>query len=145
MNDLYPDVGQRGPGNDWEMRQHWEYQWTAEGRRWRLWLRDGYPFEPSVPRIAWPFVSPLEALTASAGHDFLYYYQGRIPPDSEDGGVDTWDEGEWNPYTEQITRYDADRFFGRILREQEVTRWRRRAAFLAVHFFGGRVWQDTTN
>jgi hypothetical protein len=143
MNDLYPDLGQRGPGNVWELRERWMYTWPAEGREWRLTLVEGYAFEPSVPRVVWPVVSPLETLTASAPHDFVYRYEGRIPPSAEEGSLEVrWPGGTWTPYTEPIPRRNADRLFGRILREQEVARWRRRLAYKAVHWFGAAAWEE---
>lgn len=139
--ELFPDVGQRGPGNDWELRERWVYRWRARNRDWRIILKQGFAFEPSVPRPLWGLVSPVETLTASAPHDFIYRYRGLIPPAGAEGRLEVrGDDGKWTPYTEQVPRRNADRLFGRILKEQGVSRWRRWLAFKAVHWFGWAWW-----
>ncbi|WP_022835365.1 DUF1353 domain-containing protein [Salisaeta longa] len=141
-NNLYPSLGQRpGGGNRWELRERWVYTWRAEGERWRVILREGYPFAPSVPRWAWALVSPVETLTASAPHDWLYDRQGLIPPDDPDGQLLIFDDGTWQPYRARVTRRNADRFFGRILKVQGVTPWRRWLAVKAVRLTGWYWWR----
>ena len=77
----------------------------------------GFVFRPSVPRIAWPLVSPLETLYASAVHDYMYRH--RIG-----------------------TRRRADRVFLRIMREQGQAWWRRRLAYVAVRAGGWLYWDE---
>jgi hypothetical protein len=104
---LFPDVGQRGPGNKWELRQ----QWRAEGADWRLTLERGFAFAPSVPRLLWPLVSPMETFTASAPHDFVYRHEGQIPPSGAGGRLEIRDEETWVPFEGTMSRRNADRFF----------------------------------
>lgn len=138
-SDLFPDIRQRRPRNAWELRETWSYVWEAEQTCWKLTLDSGFEFEPSVPRPLWSLVSPMETLTASAPHDFIYRYEGQIPMTGADGRLDVKENGQWTAFEGTVSRRNADRFFGRILKEQGVTPWRRWMAFKAVHWFG-RFW-----
>jgi hypothetical protein len=71
-------------------------------------------------------------------HDWLYHHKGRLPGghyqiNFEGEGDDTW--AKW-------TRKDADRLFGRVMREFEYTRWKRVWAYRSVRWFGWLVWHD---
>ena len=87
----------------------------------------------SVPRPLWVLVAPVDLGIASIFHDWLY---------ARGGLVETlrWAGGTWEPAATPWTREDADRLFGRLMREQGVVRWRRRAAYLAVRAFAGGFW-----
>jgi hypothetical protein len=89
----------------------------------------------SVPRILWWLVAPFDLGLASIFHDWLYRHSGSVVTFGRPAGGSGWEALD-TPWT----RRDADRLFARIMREQGVPRTRRRAAFLAVQWFGGRGW-----
>ncbi|HKK94493.1 MAG TPA: DUF1353 domain-containing protein [Longimicrobiales bacterium] len=89
----------------------------------------------SVPRLLWWFVGPVDLGLASIFHDWLYRHAGRV----ETLGRRT-DDGAWEMIDTPWSRRDADRLFARIMREQGVSKLRRRAAFVAVQWFGGGGW-----
>lgn len=89
----------------------------------------------TVPRPIWALISPFDLGLASIFHDWLYQHGGRVT-------TLTWDGSQWLEVQTPWSRKDADRLFARIMREQGVAKWRRRAAYLAVHWFGGEAWKD---
>ena len=101
---------------------------------YRLVVAEGFRHDfASVPRLLWTFIAPLDLGLASIFHDWLYRAQGRVE-------TLRWTEAGWNAVREPWTRREADRLFGRIMREQGVASWKRRLAFYAVRAFGGSVW-----
>lgn len=90
----------------------------------------------SVPRLLWTFISPLDLGLASIYHDHLY---------QEGGQVTTleWDpeRRDWKPRTDPWSRAASDALFARIMREQGVRKWKRRAAYLAVRVAGWAYWR----
>jgi len=106
---LFPLIRQAGAGEQWELRQPWQ----GAG----LTIREGFVFRPSVPRFAWPLVSPLETLTASAPHDYLYRNQ-------------------------EASRRRADRLFALIMRRQGQAEWRVVIAYYIIRAFGWLWWHD---
>lgn len=87
----------------------------------------------SVPRLLWTLVAPLDLGIASIFHDWLYIEAGRVE-------TLRWAASGWEAVDEPWTREDADRLFARLMREQGVARWRRRAAYLAVRVFAASFW-----
>lgn len=104
---LFPTIRQDGAGEQWELHEPWK----GAG----LVIEEGFTFRPSVPRIFWPLVSPLETLTASAPHDYLYRHQ-------------------------QGSRRRADRLFALIMRKQGQAEWRVVLAYYAVRVAGWAWW-----
>ncbi|MDT8369018.1 MAG: DUF1353 domain-containing protein [Longimicrobiales bacterium] len=90
----------------------------------------------SVPRPLWWFISPFDLGLASIFHDWLYRNGGHVETRARRSS-----DGVWQSVTTPWTRRDADRLFARIMREQGVPKLRRRAAFQAVQWFGGKAWQ----
>ncbi len=89
----------------------------------------------SVPRVLWSLVAPFDLGLASIFHDWLYRHAGEVVTlGRPTGGSD------WEPIDTPWTRRDADRLFARIMREQGVSKLRRRSAFLAVQRFGRAGW-----
>ena len=105
----------------------------AEGV-YRLVVPEGFDHDfASVPRLLWFLIAPVDLGIASIFHDWLYARAGRAE-------TLRWAGGAWEPVARPWTREAADRLFARLMREQGVARWRRRAAFLAVRTFAGRFW-----
>jgi len=104
---LFPTIKQDGAGERWRL----EEKWTGAG----LQLPEGFCCRPSGPRIMWPLVSPLETLTASAPHDYLYRCQ-------------------------RGTRRRADRLFALIMRKQGQAEWRVVLAYYTLRLTGWAWW-----
>jgi len=104
---LFPAVRQDGAGETWRL----VHDWTVCG----VSVPKGTCFKPSVPRVVWPIVSPVETLAASAVHDYMYRYQ-------------------------ISTRRRADRIFLLVMRRQGQSWWRRRLAYGAVRALGWAWW-----
>lgn len=91
----------------------------------------------SVPRVLHVFVGRLDlGLIAPLYHDWIYHYGGRLPQGSHDILVGDL----WTASTAPWSRHDADRLFGRHMREEGIVKWRRRAAYRAVRLFGSHAW-----
>ena len=133
-HDLLPDLRRFQLADDacytWHMPE-------GDGGVYRLVVPEGFPHDfASVPRLLWTLIAPLDLGIASIFHDWLYRHAGRV-------GTLRWTgerEDPWTPVETPWTRRDADRLFARMMREQGVVRWRRRAAYLAVRWFAGSAW-----
>lgn len=151
-NDFDPPVEQIAT-NTWELQEPWRYTWKRDlasdyPTHRRLVLPAGITFKPSVPRIAWPAVSPLETLTASLPHDLLYRTRGAhdgledwIESNTRpDGGLwrASWKSPGWQP----LSRHTIDRLFRRIMRQQGQASWRTCIAYSAVRAYGWVPWHD---
>lgn len=102
---------------------------------YRLVVLEGFEHDfASVPRLLWALIAPLDLGIASIFHDWIYQHAGRVETLHWTGG------DSWEPVGEPWTRRDADRLFARLMREQGVVSWRRRAAYLAVRVFAGSFW-----
>lgn len=121
------------------------YEWEHEGRRQRLTVPEGFILDyASVPRLLWPLIGPFDLGPAAVPHDWIYRHRGRLPA----GSHQTHQDGLWrdlSPDEYTWPRRDADRLFGRMMRESGVAGWKRRAAFLAVRAFGLRAWYRHTS
>ncbi len=103
---------------------------------YRLTVPAGFAHDfASVPRPVWAWISPLDLGLASIFHDWLYRAGGRVVTLEWEA-----DAGTWAARDQPWTRVHADELFARIMREQGVAKWRRRAAYLAVRWFGRRHW-----
>ena len=87
----------------------------------------------TIPRPLWALISPLDLGLASIFHDFLYGLGGKAV-------TLLWEPSGWAPQHHPWSRRHADELFARIMREQGVPKWRRRAAYLAVRAFGRKHW-----
>ncbi len=147
--------------DDWfRLRRPWAYEWAWEGDVYRIFIRSGFEFDgASIPPIAHPFFGGRWSLGLGPplAHDALYRCEGDftkavfgIHPDEtpesialagkrygwyERLGDDSWEEVDW-----VWSRKDADRLFGRHMREAGVRRWRRRTAYRTVRLFGRGSW-----
>lgn len=116
-----PDVvelrGQRG----WCLRQNWSYQDGPSAIR----IPAGFICDlASVPRAVWAVLSPADlSESAALVHDWIYRHAGTLP-----GGL-------------SYTRAESDRLFFRIMGEEGVSSWKRRAAYVAVRLFGHSAWR----
>lgn len=128
------------PGNRcFELTEDAVYTWCHEVEEYdalRLIAPAGFRHDfASVPRPLWWFISPIDLGLASVFHDWLYQAGGRVTTMGR-RSVDA----SWVEIDEEWSRFDADRLFARMMREQGVSRLRRRTAFKAVQWFGGAGW-----
>jgi hypothetical protein len=132
----YPRVEPIG-GNRYRLFEAYAYVWAKDGARYRLVVPVGFTSDlASVPRLLWVVISPFDLGAAVVPHDWLYANAGRPPP----GSWQVWRDGDWVEDGRPWKRREADRLFGRLMREVGVSRFKRRAAYLAVRLFGAFAW-----
>jgi hypothetical protein len=140
-----PRVQVLGP-SEFLLMEDYSYRWDVPSdepitpRTAILTAPAGFRFDmASVPRAVHAFIGRLDlGLRAPLFHDLLYHHGGRLP-----GRLYQWHiDGEWVNADAPWSRRDADRLFGRHMREDGVARWRRRAAYRAVRLFGGGSWRS---
>lgn len=122
----------------------YSYEWEKNGTPYRINIKAGFIYDgASVPRAAWSIAGlrPDGLLRAAATiHDFLYEHKGNLPK----GSFQEWDEEliAWVEVKRTWTRKASDKMFGRLMREANVSRRRRRMAYLAVRSpVGAHAWR----
>lgn len=118
----------------------YEYRWAMGGDEFKLTIRKYFECDgASIPPLA-SFLTGIERdgphRRAAFWHDVIYKYAGKLPPGVQFILIgDTWEEfpGEW-------TREQADRLFGRLLREQGVGKVDRDVMVTGVRWFGWWPW-----
>ncbi len=137
------------PSNTYILREDYAYVWEKDGEYHRIVVLKGFVYDgTSVPRFAWTIsgITPDgPERAASLVHDALYVLKGNL---DQPGNIIA-EQYTWNPEQEgwedardyRWTRKEADRLFGRMLREIGVPKIRRRLAFLAVHLLGWTRWR----
>jgi hypothetical protein len=137
-----PDMRAVKRKRGWRYRLFAEYiyEWTYAGVRYRLVVPEG--FECDGASIPW-WVKVLTGLErdglhrpAWTLHDVVYHYVGDLP----EGMLQVWVEGEWRPWVGRWSRRDADRLFGRVMRESGVPSKERRRMYNGVRVGGWLPW-----
>jgi len=102
--------------------------WIEPGKS--LTVAAGFRFDlASIPRPLWPIVAPFElSIAAPLLHDYLYRWKG------DPGGAALL------PPT-RVGRRTVDQWFRVVMRAEQVGRFRRWAAWLAVRVFGWFAWR----
>lgn len=128
--------------NRWLLTEDYAYEWLYGGVFRRITVKAEFETDlASVPPLFWALGFPPDGLHRAAAvlHDALYQARGHLP-------------SEWVVYRESIagrdlvamperfSRLDADRLFGRMMREADVPQWRRRAMFRAVRLCSWLFW-----
>ena len=95
----------------------------------------------SVPKLLWAFGFNPDGLFRGSAlvHDFIYIHKGKLPSGSM--------TSSYQEITNQVqygsfSRYDADRLFGKMMKEAGVGRLKRWLMTKAVIWFGWLYWQD---
>ena len=123
--------------------EDFHFEWEAELHRQKLLIEKGFVFDlASVPRIFWtPTGITPDRLrwTAPLIHDFPYHHKGILPY----GSYKIWDDdlNGWVNSDKIWTRKNADRLFCRTLREDGISRIKRRMAYRAVRAAGWYAWK----
>jgi hypothetical protein len=132
----YPRVEPLG-GNRYRLVEPYVYEWSHQGARYRLTVPAGFQNDlASVPRVLWWYISPFDLGLAAVPHDWIYFHAGRLPA----GSFQRLEGNRWVDVHERWSRRDADRLFGRLMRDAHVDRTRRRRAYLAVRLLGWPAW-----
>lgn len=100
--------------NRWVLQKDYTDETTG------IFVPSGYKTDlASVPRIFWFFIAPYElGEAAPLVHDWLYQHAG----------------------IEQTDKKDADKMLLKISAHDKAVTWKRYAAYYAVKFFAGSVW-----
>lgn len=130
--------------NLYELLEPHQYYWEKHGFMNRITVTKGFLFDgASIPSVARPFMGGCWALGFAPPllHDFLYAWKGVLPYRVHEvlakGGwscaLEPPNDLDFFPDSRAVwSRHDADRLFGRMMREANVPRWKRRAAYMAV-------------
>lgn len=105
---------------------------------WKDFVYDG----ASVPRFLWTLTGYRpDGLHRAAAliHDWIYVHKGILPKGSHQYQDS---DGTWRDTYAKWSRKDADRIFGRILKESGVRKRKRKLMVRAVMWFGGTRWRD---
>ena len=121
--------------------EDWNYQWCHADRDWRLVVRAGFECDlASVPKFLHSLIGRKDlGLGPPLLHDMIYACRGDVFG-SRFGDLEVRNRGRWVVRNDRVTRNQADRVFGRQMREVQVPKLRRRAAYLAVRAFGWYAW-----
>lgn len=119
------------------LNKDYEYKWEAKGYKRKIIVKEGYITDlASIPRIAWSFtgLTPSGLISAAAlPHDLLCEHKGNLP----EGSCFIFQFDMWLDISHRHwTRKQADKLFGRIMKDSGVRRIKRRAAYLAVRMYG---------
>jgi hypothetical protein len=126
-------------GNFYRLLEDYVYHWEKEGVRYRLVVPAGFTCDlASIPRLLWWYISPFDLGSAAVPHDWLYAHGGRVPS----GSHSVMENGVWQEVGQPWTRKDADRLFGRMMREAGVHPAKRKRAYRAVRLFGAGAWKS---
>lgn len=116
----------------------YSYGWDHDGVTHRIEVPAGFLFDgASIPALARPWFGGVWSLGIAPPliHDWLYHWKGRLPQ----GSHSIWVSGEWCDALQRSDgkrncwpRTDADRLFGRHMRQSGVTKFRRRWGYRAV-------------
>jgi hypothetical protein len=118
----------------------YEYRWSVGGDEFKLVIKKFFECDgASIPPLA-SFLTGIERdgphRRAAFWHDVIYKYAGKLPVGVQFILInETWEvfEGDW-------TREQADRLFGRMLREQGVGKVDRDVMVSGVRWFGWWPW-----
>ena len=96
----------------------------------------------SVPKLLWHWGFKPDSKKHRAAaliHDFIYIHKGKLP---EGSMISTYDGVTNQVQHGSFSRKDADRMFGRMMKEAKVHKIKRSLMKWAVIFFGWIYWKD---
>ena len=98
----------------------------------------------SIPKIFWRinFKPDGKHRAAALVHDLIYIYKGKLPGELFQAKYQSTD---WHPQSGSFSRSDADRMFGKLMKEAGVNKFYRGTMFWFVRFFGWMFWTDGTD
>lgn len=135
------------------LEEAYSYYWSMKGENaddlnedfsvenWII-VKDGFRWDgASVPKIFWNwgFKTDGKHRAAALIHDFIYVNKGKLPQGSMISKYKN--QTAQNQYG-SFSRVDADRLFGRMMKEAGVSKLRRNLMWFAVSSFGWIYWPD---
>ncbi len=125
------------------LMEDWAYEWyhKPSDTDYRLIVQEGFECDlASVPKILHSFIGRKDlGLGPPLLHDMIYACTGNVFGFGY-GELEKRVDGRWTVLSDYVSRKTADRMFGRMMREVQVPRWKRRSAYLAVRAFGLPAW-----
>lgn len=113
-----------GSRRRWVLVEPFSYDVGEEGSSVRIEVPERFTTDfASVPRVAWPVISPYDQPGPPIIHDWLYYWH-------------KWPDGK------AMTRKQADRIFLEALEVDGAGWFKRRMMYRAVRLFGRRAWRS---
>lgn len=121
--------------------EDYRYQWAYGENEYRLDVQLGFETDlASIPDWLHSLIGPQGlGLGPPLIHDSLYKSGGRTGI-AHPSIVRKRKQGSWIKVHERWSRHDADRIFGRFMRERGIGVLKRRSAYLAVRSFGWFAW-----
>ena len=141
-----PDILPIPTTGDYRLEKAFTFKWRdSKGFKYRMTIPEAFPYDGnSVPRVLIS-LSGVERdgsmRTAALVHDWIYVNGGRVQP----GHIrqQRWENDEWKEMPDGTwLRWDADRLYGLILRDELITKRQRRRMFSAVYYNGWALWND---
>lgn len=127
-------------GKKYILLKDYTYEWKKGNMGRKLVIPKGFIFDlASVPRIFWTIsgVTPGRlGWAAPLIHDFLYEHRGKLP----EGSYFLFMNDKWVSSSIVWTRRSADKMFCRLMREDGISRFKRRMAYRAVRLGGWTYW-----
>lgn len=122
--------------NEWVLLEEYHFVLPLQYGGQHIWIPAGARTDlASVPRLAWPLLSPFELSgLAPLLHDLYYRGKGMLPHD--------WYSGLADPI--RLSREEADKLFLWVMEKEGVSGWRRWSAYQAVRKFGGGAWRSNS-
>lgn len=131
------------------LRSDFIYEWTLPVHRGdpaevlnRIEIKKGFRWDgASVPKVFWRlgFTPDGPHRAAALVHDLLYIYKGKLP---ESMFLARYAEVDWHSQSGGFNRRDADRMFGKLMKEAQIPSFYRAVMFWFVRIFGWMYWRD---
>jgi len=136
MNVHFPRIEPLG-GNRYRLFDDYQYEWIQNGNLYKIIVPSGFTCDlASIPRLLWIIVSPFDFGPAAVPHDWIYSFGGKIPPSSCLVKLN----GKWMECDQYWSRKDADRLFARIMKDLNLSEFKKKNAYKAVRIFGSKAW-----
>lgn len=105
-------------------------------------IKKGFRYDgASVPKFLWKFGLEPDGKHRAAAlvHDFIYIHKGKLPLGSIKA---SYESSKNHAQTGTFSRKDADRLFGKIMKEAGVKPSQKKIMKLGVTFFGWIYWPN---
>lgn len=121
--------------------EDWEWEYTLDGVRYRIFVPSGVEYDPSIPTIAEGVVPEDRLFSASLPHDVIYKLKGDLSGPEYPVLSSYWN-GKWHR-RHSASRLYADRLFRKITKVEGVSWWRRKLAWWGIRSrFGQKAWDE---
>jgi uncharacterized membrane protein len=125
-----------------EEKQEWilENNFKVETADYLFNIPKGFNFDlASIPRLLWFLIAPFElSIAAPLVHDYLYRVGGNLQPNIV--------SHKMNDVLKPIltmNKDEVDQIFLEMMKDEGISNWRRKCAYLAVRIFGELSWRKT--